>query len=161
EWVETGASSDESFASGLVDLWPLMADLPDRRSRVHISRPWLVSSHFLLVRERQPDPGPNFTGRIGLMTQPPLYAPPVSEAYPAAEQVFFADPAALPLALCAGQVDATFLGGRAAMAGLHDKPPECASVPLRAIGIPSSALLMGVASTFEAAATADLLRDQI
>src|SRR5262249_51662762 len=31
EWVETGTSSDEAFRRGLVDLWPLMVDLPDRR----------------------------------------------------------------------------------------------------------------------------------
>src|SRR5262249_38881660 len=31
QWVETGTSSDEAFQKGLVDLWPLMADLPERR----------------------------------------------------------------------------------------------------------------------------------
>ena len=50
EWVETGTSSDEAFAKGLVDLWPLMTDLPDRRKRLHFSRPWLRSSYALLVR---------------------------------------------------------------------------------------------------------------
>jgi len=38
-WVETGASSDDSFQRGLVDLWPLMVDLPERHSRVHFSAP--------------------------------------------------------------------------------------------------------------------------
>src|ERR1043165_4633854 len=28
QWVETGTSSDEAFQKGLVDLWPLMTDLP-------------------------------------------------------------------------------------------------------------------------------------
>src|SRR5689334_25340451 len=41
QWVETGTSSDEAFQKGTVDLWPLMADLPDRRKRLHLSRPWL------------------------------------------------------------------------------------------------------------------------
>ena len=36
QWVETGTSSDEAFRKGRVDLWPLMADLPDRRKRVHL-----------------------------------------------------------------------------------------------------------------------------
>ena len=36
-WVETGTSSDEAFRRGLVDLWPVMADLPDRHKLVHIS----------------------------------------------------------------------------------------------------------------------------
>jgi hypothetical protein len=44
QWVETGTSSDEGFRKGLVDLWPLMADLPDRRKRIHFTRPWLHSN---------------------------------------------------------------------------------------------------------------------
>ena len=54
QWVETGTSSDEAFEKGLVDLWPLMTDLPDRRKRLHFSRPWLRSSYALLVRNREP-----------------------------------------------------------------------------------------------------------
>jgi hypothetical protein len=41
QWVETGTSSEEALRRGLVDLWPLMADLPERRKHVHITRPWL------------------------------------------------------------------------------------------------------------------------
>src|SRR5262245_13099222 len=47
QWIETGTSSDEAFRKGLVDLWPLMADLPERRKRVYFSRPWLHSSHVM------------------------------------------------------------------------------------------------------------------
>ena len=39
QWIETGTSSDEAFRRGLVDLWPIMADLPDRRTRIHFSSP--------------------------------------------------------------------------------------------------------------------------
>ena len=58
QWVETGTSSDEAFQKGLVDLWPLMADLPDRRKRIHFTRPWLHSSHGLLLARRISVPGP-------------------------------------------------------------------------------------------------------
>src|SRR5258708_39564615 len=34
--VETGTSSDQAFAKGLVGLLPAMGDLPDRRKRVRI-----------------------------------------------------------------------------------------------------------------------------
>ena len=43
QWVETGTSSDEAFRRGLVDLWPIMADLPDRRKLVHITQ--AVAAH--------------------------------------------------------------------------------------------------------------------
>ena len=39
DWVETGTSSEEAFRKGLVDLWPLMVDLPDRRKYVHFAPP--------------------------------------------------------------------------------------------------------------------------
>ena len=56
EWVETGVSSEESFRKGLVDLWPVMADLPDRRKFVRFTRPWLHSGHALLMRSDSPVP---------------------------------------------------------------------------------------------------------
>jgi ABC-type amino acid transport substrate-binding protein len=59
-WVETGASSEESFRKGLVDLWPVMADLPDRRKFIHFTRPWLHSGHTLLVRSGSPVPEREF-----------------------------------------------------------------------------------------------------
>ena len=44
EWIETGTSSDEAFRKGLVDLWPLMVDFPDRQKRVYFAQPWMQSS---------------------------------------------------------------------------------------------------------------------
>jgi hypothetical protein len=38
-WVETGTSSEEAIQRKLVDLWPLMADIPERRGFVHFSAP--------------------------------------------------------------------------------------------------------------------------
>src|SRR5215467_198549 len=53
-WVETGTSSDEAFQKGLVDLWPLMVDLPDRRRRIHFTQPWLHSTFNVLLRADSP-----------------------------------------------------------------------------------------------------------
>ena len=66
KWVETGLSSEESFRKGLVDIWPLMVDLPDRRKLVHFARPWMHSSNVLLLRQDASSPGPAFTGRIAV-----------------------------------------------------------------------------------------------
>ena len=56
EWVETGTSSDEAFRRGLVDLWPIMADLPDRRKRIHFTQPWMQTNHTLILRSSTPVP---------------------------------------------------------------------------------------------------------
>src|SRR5436190_10621315 len=42
-WVETGTSSEEAFRKGLVDLWPLMVDLPQRWKYVHFAPPYIHS----------------------------------------------------------------------------------------------------------------------
>src|SRR5436309_2598713 len=41
-WVDPGTGSDDAFAKGLVDLWPLMVDLPERRTRIHLTRPYMM-----------------------------------------------------------------------------------------------------------------------
>jgi hypothetical protein len=67
--VETGTSSDEAFQKGLVDLWPLMADLPDRRKRIHFTRPWL-HSNFSLLHANSLSVDRNFTGLIAVFRMP-------------------------------------------------------------------------------------------
>src|SRR5205823_13653721 len=70
EWVQTGTSSEEALQNGLVDLWPLMADLPERRKHVHFSAPWVVSSHILLLCAGSAIPDPSFSGRIAVFKLP-------------------------------------------------------------------------------------------
>ena len=70
QWVETGTSSEEAFRRGLVDLWPLMADLPDRRKLVHISKPWLHTNHTLVLRQDATPPDRGFSGRMALFKMP-------------------------------------------------------------------------------------------
>src|SRR3954467_11155842 len=70
QWIETGTSSEEAFRKGLVDLWPLMSDLPERHRFIHFTTPWVLSSHVLLLRADSAVPDRNFTGRIALFKLP-------------------------------------------------------------------------------------------
>src|SRR5580765_810188 len=70
EWVETGTSSEEAFRKGLVDLWPLMVDFPDRRKYIHFSRPWMHASSVLLVRDGAPNADRRFKGNIAVLKMP-------------------------------------------------------------------------------------------
>jgi hypothetical protein len=72
KWVETGTSSEESFRQGLVDLWPMMVDLPHRRKFVHFARPYLHSNNVLLLLDRTPVPGRDFRGPIAVFRLPLL-----------------------------------------------------------------------------------------
>ena len=90
QWVETGTSSDEAFRRGLVDLWPIMADLPERRKRVHISKPWLHTSHTLVLPENATTPDRSFTGRIALFKMP-IHVRYARQEFPQAQLIQFAD----------------------------------------------------------------------
>src|SRR5262249_27687066 len=70
QWVETGTSCDEALLRELVDLWPIMVDLPERRKRFHITRPWMHTSHVLLLGAETEPPGPKFVGRIAFFKVP-------------------------------------------------------------------------------------------
>jgi ABC-type amino acid transport substrate-binding protein len=54
EWVHRQESSEAALRSGQVDLWPLVTDLPERREFLYISRPWLQTDHFLVIRGGKP-----------------------------------------------------------------------------------------------------------
>ena len=160
KWVDTGTSSDEAFQKGLVDLWPLMADLPDRRKRVHITRPWLHSSHALLLPAGSLSLDQGFTGRIALFKMP-LHVRLLHKQFTRATLVEFPEPEEVVREVCRGAAAAGFLEGRVALIALREKPADCASVGLRVQMLPDLTLQHGVASTFEAAGAAETIRREI
>ena len=90
QWVETGTSTDEALQRGLVDLWPAMIDLPERRKRVHITRPWMHTSHSLVLRAEMEAPGSNFAGRIAFF-KVPVDVRLARVEFPGAQLVEYAD----------------------------------------------------------------------
>jgi two-component system cell cycle sensor histidine kinase/response regulator CckA len=160
EWVETGSGSDDAFARGLVDLWPLMADLPERRKRIHFTKPWLYTNQILVLRSESPVPDRKFDGRIGVF-QLALQARLAKGKYPGAQVVPFPDAQEILKAVCKGTVDAAFVLDRAGLAALGERPAECESTALRIEVVPDLTLRLGTASTFESAGAADRLRDEI
>jgi PAS domain S-box-containing protein len=160
QWVQTGTSSEQSFHRGLVDLWPLMADLPDRRKWIHITVPWLHTNHTLVLRQKATPPDRGFTGRVAIFKLP-VHSRLAREQFPEAQLVQFADTHDVIRAVCTGSVGAAFMELRAALAALTEKPPECISTALRVAPVPDATLQLGVASTFQAAGAADKLRNEI
>ncbi len=159
-WVESGVSSEQAFRKGLVDLWPVMADLPDRRKFVHFTRPWMHSGHALLLRSGSPIPGRDFTGRIALFRLP-LHVRMARSRFPSADLLQFPDAAEVLKEVCTGAVAAGFLEFRTALNTLQAKPPECAAVSVRTQILANLSNQLAVASTFEAAQAAEMLRREI
>lgn len=51
QWIFSPHGPEEALTSGSVDLWPLIADLPERRGIVYISKPWARLSYSLVAQE--------------------------------------------------------------------------------------------------------------
>ena len=160
QWVETGVSSEQAFRKGLVDLWPVMADLPERRKLVHFTRPWLHSGHALVVRSGSTIPGPEFAGSIALF-QLPLHVRMARSQFPSAHLIQFPEATAVLREVCKGTVEAGFLEFRTALGTLQAKLPECAAVTIRTQILANLTNQLAVASTFEAAGAAERLRREI
>ena len=159
-WIETGTSSEEALRRGLVDLWPLMVDLPDRRKFLHLTEPWFYTSHVVLLRSGALSPDKGFSGRIAVFKMP-IHLRLMREAFPKAVAVAVAESRQVVRDVCKGTVPAGFLESRAALNDLSEKPPECAAVTLRLENLPDLVRPLGIGSTFEAAGAADQLRHEI
>src|SRR5262249_9542264 len=160
QWIETGVSSEESFRKGLVDLWPVMADRQERRKFIHFTRPWLHSSHTLLVRAGSSIPDREFAGRIGVFRLP-LHVRMVQIRFPLAQIVEFPVAAEIASEVCKGTIAAGFLEFRTALGALQAKPAECAAVMIRTQILADLTNQLAVASTFAAAGAAERLRREI
>ena len=160
QWVETGATSEEALRKGLVDLWPVMADLPERHKFIHFTRPWMHSGHALLLRSGSAIPGRDFAGRIGVF-QLPLHVRLARRRFPSAELVVFPVADGVLSGMCTGKVAVGFMEFRSALSALQGKPSECAAVAVRTQILTDLTNQLAVASTFEAAGAADKIRREI
>jgi len=160
EWIETGTSSEEALRKGLVDLWPLMVDLPDRRTFVHFARPWMHSSYVLLLRQRTETPARDFKGDIAVFKMP-LHVRMLHERFPEARILESSEVHGVITQVCTGAAEAAFFEMRVAQGELQRRPAECDSVGLRVHTITDIRMEAGVASTFAAAEAADRIQSEI
>jgi len=160
EWIryEGGGSA---LLEGRADLWPLMADLPERHRNLHLTDPWLQTHYMLLYRAGAEKPSSHFQGRIGHNAQP-LHARLVAGSYPQAVPIPYASREALIQGLCAGQVDAGWLEERGA-SRLLSGSGGAAPCALESEAVNNLLVQFSLASTKSRgpAAAADRIREQI
>ncbi|MGC1188846.1 MAG: response regulator [Candidatus Acidiferrales bacterium] len=54
EWIYSPEGGDVALETGHVDLWPLIGDLPERKSKFYVSAPWTLSGFGIVSRESDP-----------------------------------------------------------------------------------------------------------
>ena len=48
-WIYSPEGPEKALLSGAVDLWPVLVDMPERRSSLYISPSWAQESHFVVT----------------------------------------------------------------------------------------------------------------
>jgi len=73
EWVYAPEGPEVSLKTGKVDLWPLLGDLPERRKFLHLSKPWVANSFWMVSEEGSSvrTPGDTRGRRAANMETPP------------------------------------------------------------------------------------------
>jgi two-component system cell cycle sensor histidine kinase/response regulator CckA len=162
QWVFTADGPDRALASNIVDLWPIVGDLPERRKAMHITAPWTRMTYMLVARrslglQRPEDLGPRSIGvaRINLDSRLAQARFPASPIVPllSVDQVI--------IQVCSGAIEAGLLSKSLFS---DTTGSECKGRELHALAIPDGTFWFGVGasrSSSDAAEAADRIRDEI
>jgi signal transduction histidine kinase/CheY-like chemotaxis protein len=156
KWIESPEGPDQALRSGAVDLWPILADLPERSRFMHFTDPWITSGRLLITRGSPPASCRGV--RVGYGLGHPSM---ITQALPGAIPVFLPAESAAMAAVCSGDVEAAMVLRQSMPGLLQNRPPPCRLVDLRITPLRGDRLKLGIGSTFGAASAADALRDQI
>ncbi|MCX6637001.1 MAG: transporter substrate-binding domain-containing protein, partial [Acidobacteria bacterium] len=148
KWVYLPEGPDSALRDGRADLWPLVAEMAERKKYMHISAPWLQNEYCLLTSQAltlllPKDVGGLKVARIAI----PFHVQMASRKLPGAVFVSKGRRDEVVRAVCSGEVDAGFLEARMGQTAALYRPPGCESTPLRVHHIPDSAIRLGVGST--------------
>ena len=160
EWVHVPQGPDYALSTGIVDLWPIVSQLPER-GQFHFTEPFAEVTYWIFSQDqgRPLDTGDLKGHVIGVADG---LARPLTMKHLGKPQIqLFATVAGLMDSICSGRVFAGVIAESAAHASVFHKPEGCR---LRMSPIPEARLWSGIASSPrhpEAAGAADLVRDQI
>ncbi len=159
QWVRYEGPGNP-LAEGALELWPLMADVPGRRPKIHFTDPWLQTHYMVLYRAGGAAPAQDFQGNIGHYSQT-LHGRLVRQQYPRARDLSFDTREAVLVGLCRGEVDAAFLEERAALRLSGKTDNGAAPCALESELLPQLLIRFSVASSLGASEVADRIREEI
>jgi signal transduction histidine kinase/DNA-binding response OmpR family regulator len=164
EWVYAPEGPEASLKSGKVDLWPLIGDLPERRKFLHISKPWVANSFWMVSQQGSSVRTPADTaGRRVYFYGQDIGRRLAERFFPQAIRIAVNSNQAALEGTCSGQVDASLVSSSMAnSANFHT--PVCQNAPLRFFLLPNGNVLFGIGATLgnpRAPRAADLIRSEM
>ena len=157
EWVQIPQGPDLALSKGLVELWPIVNQLPERAS-FHFSEPYAQVTYWLVTKSRAG--ASNAAGQVVGATEG-LGTTIARHHLPLAKLRTFDSVPALLASVCDGTIYGAVIPESPTHASIFHKPEGC---ELTMSPIPGARLWSGIASSPkhpEAAKVADLLRYQI
>ena len=155
-WVDCPEGPDQALRSKKVDLWPLVMALPERKSKFHITEPWLAGERSLVTKGAPPKRWDGVRVAYGLGPESQLLL-----AAPGALPVHAQGDVAAVAAICTGQASAAYVLTQSLGAFVLKKPGGCEAADLRVTPVAGEPLELGIGSTFESAREADELRFEV
>ncbi len=128
KWVDCPEGPDQALRSKKVDLWPMAMVLPERKSRFHITEPWLAGERSLVTKGAPPKRWNALRIAYGLGPESQLLL-----AAPAALPVHFQGDGAAIGAICTGEASAAYVLTQSLGAFVLKKPPGCETADLRSL----------------------------
>src|SRR3954447_8556 len=163
EWVLVPEGPDRALGSGQVDLWPLVARMPDREGRFHITAPYSQVTYWLISKADETRDGAFSPAGKTIAYTSGVTQRMATQSFPSSTLVQKSSRMELVRAVCAGDVDAGVLPDSNADASLLNGVSGCAGT-LSFIAIPGGQLWSGVGAPLRrpgAVAAADAIRAAI
>jgi signal transduction histidine kinase/CheY-like chemotaxis protein len=162
QWVYSPQGPEVALSSGVVDLWPLLGDLPERRRYMHISAPWLKMTYVVILPESLNMKSPEDFGSRTLAVSKINLDSRIGRKYFAGAKIATKSSLKEVIdAVCTGSADAGIL----AQSSLLDaRPADCLLGPLKTLPIRDTTFWFGIGANKkdrEAKLAADVLREEI
>jgi ABC-type amino acid transport substrate-binding protein len=163
EWILAPEGPERALVSGKVDLWPLMADLPERREFLYVTAPWsrmgyaMVFPRALAVRRPEDLAGKTLAATIHISGDRHTAA----RFFPNSRVLAVQTPGDVMGAVCRGATEAGFLSLNAIT---DTRPAPCTQRDLRVQPLEEATYWFGIGASEQSAAAraaADRLREAI
>jgi signal transduction histidine kinase/ActR/RegA family two-component response regulator len=162
EWTAQIGSLEDEFDSGRLDVWPASSVTPIRKAKYHFTKSWLINSFCLISKSGSGIRKPADTAHRRVAAwYPPLVQILARQFLPSAVIAEAESREQALIAVCSGTADAAMLETRFLDVAMLNRPALCEQTNFQVAVVPGARTELGVSSTRQAAATADLLQDSI
>jgi signal transduction histidine kinase/ActR/RegA family two-component response regulator len=144
-WIIAPEGPDAALTNGRVDLWPIVADLPERRKLFYVSEGYEEGVFWLVSRKADGIRSKDMTGRT-LGHRPGLGSRIARMYFPRSRDVALPNQSAVVQSLCRGELDAGLLQGSPLDDNTDWKGSVCTQ-DLSFVPLPNARVLSGIGAT--------------